>query len=224
MRVAGWGGETPTLQLYAQPQPLVRRRAGACMRAHPLPTLRPPPSPSWRPSLTKKPRPPLAESLPRVLPQAQAGVSRPVWQAAGVVATPLPYISGPAPPRRAAAVASGGVVLHTRGRGGAPAAAAPPPPPAARGRRGSIGGGGATPLLQLPRAAPPPVPERPGGSPNAPTLAGMTRAEILSANATVLVARLLSEASQLASRVAEDAPQHLHSVRQVDDMVQEVRE
>jgi hypothetical protein len=125
-------------------------------------------------------------------------------------------LTGAAPlPRRAAAV------VYQRGRA---AAAAPPPPPAARGRRGSLGA--PTPSQQLPRApgpAPPPLPVPLRGSPNQPTLAGMTRSEIFSAKAPVLVARLLAETSQLAARVAEDAPQHLHSVRQVDDMVQEVR-
>ena len=146
----------------------------------------------------------MTESLPRLAAPLQPGAaSRLVWHAAGMGA-PAPHFGHP---RRASAV-----LPHRQLPRGAP-----PPPAAVRSRRSSLGAP-ASQQQQQQLFAPP---RR--ASPAQPTLAGMTRAEMYSAKSPVLTARLLSEASQLAARVAEDAPQHLHSVRQVDEMVQEVR-
>ena len=91
--------------------------------------------------------------------------------------------------------------------------------PSVRQRRASIGAtnsvavtrlGGAASKSAVISAAQPPLP-------------GMTRSEIFQAEAAVLTSRLQQELSLLAVRVSEDSPQHLHSIRQIDDMIQEVR-
>jgi hypothetical protein len=87
-------------------------------------------------------------------------------------------------------------------------------------RRASISGPvPVAPVVSAPRAAPVSHAAAP------PTLfvPGMTPSEIFSARAPVLTSRFLAELSQLAARVAEDAPQFLHSLRQISDMAQEVR-
>lgn len=96
--------------------------------------------------------------------------------------------------------------------------------PALVGRRRSLDRGDVHNGRDAPVASSPPA--SPGGAGVAVVgslVAGWTRAEIFAARTPALTARLLSELAQCAARVAEDAPQHLHSLRQMDDMVQEVR-
>lgn len=108
-------------------------------------------------------------------------------------------------------------------------------------RRG-VGRVAGTAVAQTPRAAPvfrrgaapagAPVTARAAidPSPGAPSrglsppaaVSGMTRSEIFAAKTPELTNRLQQEIVSLGRRVSEDAPQYLHSLRQVDDMVSEV--
>ena len=164
-------------------------------------------------------RPRRAESLTRL--SSHPATSQHVWQAA---LAPPP----PAQQQRSSRAAATAQVHHRHTRAPAPGAAlAAYPLPAARGRRGSLDGARAA----LPLPLPPPPPhqhQHQHHQQHAPLvqqapLPGMTRTDIFHAAAPVLTARLQAELAQLSARVAEDSPQHLHSLRQVDDMVQEVR-
>ena len=96
----------------------------------------------------------------------------------------------------------------------------PAPRPRVVTRRASISGPvPVAPVVSAPRAAP----VSHAAAPAALFVPGMTPSEIFSARAPVLTSRFLAELSQLAARVAEDAPQFLHSLRQISDMAQEVR-
>jgi hypothetical protein len=54
------------------------------------------------------------------------------------------------------------------------------------------------------------------------TLRGMTKADIAGAKTAALTARLQIDISNFAARIAEETPQYLHAIRQIDDMVGEV--
>ena len=147
-------------------------------------------------------------------------ISNQVWQTALGQGAPA-RSSGYGNPQRSSIP----VTVHQRGRTAFPTAGA-----AGVNSRGGGNGGAfiAAPIARQRRAslgAPISSSAVAASAPSSaqPPLSGMTRSEIFQADAAVLTGRLQQELSLLAVRVSEDSPQHLHSIRQIDDMAQEVR-
>jgi hypothetical protein len=154
----------------------------------------------------RNPSPP-AESLTRY--PSNPATSHHVWQAALNAPPASKPMAAAVSARRAPQAAA--QVVHHRTRPAAAAAVVPQVQPLIRGRRNSLPG---APMQASLASAP---------ASQQAALPGMTRAEIFQAAAPALTVRLQAELAQLATRVAEDSPQHLHSLRQIDDMIQEVR-